>query len=738
MHQLEQVILDSNSSRKDKLEAFKSLELLGAKFQTRVCNAMIEIYDLDSILSLVSKMRRLKIIMNDTTRYLLTKAVNEKLSHAYENKEFSEVASILNLYSSLGLPRSLLGTFGSHAVPLPLFKMHDRDLFTALQQRDTAKVLSLLNSPFATIPNFLASFKHPFDNKTKLELFQVIRLKSLIPPTELYNQILNIYASSGDSKSASALFQEMNRNSVKPDIFTYNIMIKAYSNAADWFNLLRFFNNLIDSGVKLDKHSFNTIIAAFCRKKDTATALKYFKEMQIAQVEPDLWTFSTLIHSLRKNKDFVGMESLFSEMTGRGIRPNAFIYRALIGVHSSVNDYEKVTHYFQLMEKDGFEPDSFDFNAFLKANLHDTIAILELIEKAVTKFDSIDSAMANSFLNTLISSAAFLPSYEKLKERGFKHTTQTYYLLCKFSIDSGNFTALDKYLTEMHNTLSDNSDRLLVYKGIFAAFAGREDSKNAKKYFKQMVDAGLKPDVVVYTNLMQSCVSDVDLVNDWMDEMKSRGIQADAHALTVMINANAGDVILAENIYKKVIDPTLLTFNSMLNVYAKSGINFKTKMLGILTEMRNARIQPSLSTFNCIIEGLSRGGHAREALGVWKRLSGVDSSASTDLPFPVFKMPIDTCTICVALDACRFGYQSDPTLKDEAIKIWSFAQTCDLELVSNCLTSFVECMIAFNHPSTAVHYIEEGRRGTLYLKRSWCRTRKLFGLQNRCSSRMDT
>jgi pentatricopeptide repeat protein len=159
--------------------------------------------------------------------------------------------------------------------------------------------------------------------------------------------------------------------------------------------------------------------------------------------------------------------------------------------------------------------------------------------------------------------------------------------------------------------------------------------------------------------------------------------------------------------------PDVTTFGALLDCYAKNVKNMDD-ILYILKEMKESSVALDIIAWNNIMEGFSRADSEKDqkkALSIWKYLSGEQSYESLGLTLPVKALSIfpTSATLCIALDASKIG-----RFEKEAHDVWNYGQENDrVVLDSNVLTSYVECLASFGEKGAdrAVDLILRGIEG---------------------------
>jgi len=236
-------------------------------------------------------------------------------------------------------------------------------------------------------------------------------------------------------------------------------------------------------------------------------------------------------------------------------------------------------------------------------------------------------------------------------------------------------------------------------------------------YYEQMVSDGFAPDQKIYSKIIAASAGDLGRVEELFLEMTGNGIKPTIETFnqTIHLLAGGNDVEKVQHFMQRMrkdfkLKPDIHTFNVLLDLYAKRG-DYRGIII-VLHQISSLRLAPDLVTYTTIMDGFTRSNYCHKAIWIWKSLVFPDWPP-LDLPIKITQLDPDCATICVALDACKFGFASgrNSNFQEEAYAIWDYAQKSEVELVPNCLTSLVECLISFGQADVAVEFIERGFEG---------------------------
>jgi len=241
------------------------------------------------------------------------------------------------------------------------------------------------------------------------------------------NAIVAMYAALGDVASARAAFASLPDR----DVVAWTALIGAHADARELDEAFALFEEMQESGVRPDVISWNTLVSGFARNGDLGAALHLFDEMRLRGVEPGVNSWNCIISGCVQNALYEEAMGIFQEMCEskvpdsvtvasilpacaglqalrigkqlhsyvlrHGIKLNVYIGASLISLYSECGEFDyarvvfsyieeeknvtvwneliqlyiregrmdKAWEAFNLMHEDGLEPDIVTYNSFI-------------------------------------------------------------------------------------------------------------------------------------------------------------------------------------------------------------------------------------------------------------------------------------------------------------------------------------------------------------------------------------
>lgn len=201
-------------------------------------------------------------------------------------------------------------------------------------------------------------------------------------------------------------------------------------------------------------------------------------------------------------------------------------------------------------------------------------------------------------------------------------------------------------LTDAHSIAADSSARHAVpWNVLISTYVRHGLSCEALSAFRQMVDKGIKPDNYTYPSVLKACGDELDLDfgREIHKSIDTSGLEwcLFVHNALVSMYAKCGSVGEARNLFDKMPERDVISWNAMISGYASKGM--WKEAFELFERMRMGDSQVNSVTWNTIAGGNLQMGNYREALELVSqmRFRGVC---------------LDSITLIIGLGACsRLG-----------------------------------------------------------------------------------
>lgn len=167
---------------------------------------------------------------------------------------------------------------------------------------------------------------------------------------------------------------------------------------------------------------------------------------------------------------------------------------------------------------------------------------------------------------------------------------------------------------------------VVLYNVLFKLFREIKDFEQAEKLFDEMLQIGVKPDVVTFSTLIR-CAAVCSLPHkavELFERMPAFGCEPDFNVSSSMIYvyARTGNVDMALKLYdsakneKWVIRP--VAFSALIKMYGILG-NYDG-CLSVYNDMKVLGVRPNMVLYNALLYAMGRAKRARDAKGVYQEM----------------------------------------------------------------------------------------------------------------------
>lgn len=393
------------------------------------------------------------------------------------------------------------------------------------------------------------------------------------PDTAAFNGALNACANIGDTERFAHLFDEMPGFNAEPDVLTYNVMIKLCARANRKDLLVFVLERIIDEGIPPCSTTLTSLVAAYVGFGDLGTAEKMVQAMREGRLDlcrvlrdsnpetPDVKTDGAFAKLLPKSAISNGQDP---PLLPRAYYPDSRMYTTLMKGYMNEG---RVTDVVRMLEAMRLQQDS--------SSLPDHVTYTTVIS-ALVKSGSMDRA---------------------------RHVLAE---MARVGVPANRIT----------------------YNVLLKGYCQQLQMNKARDLLHDMAaDVGIEPDVVSYNILIDGCI----LVDDsagalaYFNEMRARGIGPTKVSYTTLMKAFAlaGQPKLAQKVFDEMMkDPRvkadLAAWNMLVEGYCRVGLVEEAKQ--IVERMREKGLQPDVSTYGSLANGIALARKPGEALLLWNEI----------------------------------------------------------------------------------------------------------------------
>ncbi|KAG8498799.1 hypothetical protein CXB51_005699 [Gossypium anomalum] len=408
-------------------------------------------------------------------------------------------------------------------------------------------------------------------------------------------------------------------------ILTYNSLLYNLRHAYIMWDV---YNEIKVAGATQSKQTNSIVIDGLCSQSKLQDAVSFLRETEAKGLGPSVVSLNTIMSRYCKLGFTDVAKSFFCMMLKYGLLPDAYSYNILIHGLCIAGSMEEALELTTDMEKHGVEPDIVTYNILMKG--------FDLLGQMGGAWMVIQR-MLDKGLNPML----------KMLSRGFQLSALSYCVLlsslCK--IGQVHEALVLFYEMENHGVEPDH----ITYSILIHGLCKQGEVQSALLLYKEMcsrsipqihIQNGMVLEARMYFDslVMNDCAHDIVLYNIMIDGYVKHGNLEEAVELYRLITEKGITPTtknftearrLMETIRLLGLEPTAVTYTTLLNAYCKDGN--RRCMLELLQEMHANGIRPTHVTYTVIIKGLCKQRKLQEAVQLLEdmRIEGLNPDQVT-------------------------------------------------------------------------------------------------------------
>ncbi|ORY92100.1 hypothetical protein BCR43DRAFT_80357 [Syncephalastrum racemosum] len=459
------------------------------------------------------------------------------------------------------------------------------------------------------------------------------------------NMLVHVFCAMGDVKSARLVVDGMVRSNYRPDIVTvrtliHGIRMQEVPSSSKVAAIIDLYENLAKQNMWIfSSEHYQVLLESFVAEGDIENSKRYYMTALRRAFTIDVSLFNVMINAYRQAREPDAALSVYKAMQKRDVQPNSATYHMLLSLlktHGKPQQYQRI--YRDLQKSD----------VRLNASHYEAMGVSPV--EALKEMHKLGVKPAVRDYNTFFSI--------HIKNNEFQEAKDLFDTMLKDRIEPDRTSysiVMDSVLKDIHSPVQSVFD-----------------------LYQDMLDRKLKPDVVVYTTLIQACAREnkIEQAFDILKDMEAHRVNPNEYTFNALLgllarmeNGNITENIhLGNMLWKKMsslrVTPEIRSYNNYLALLSKavqpvsswepkkaygSTLYMEPSMTPETTSMiklyyaMKRRLQPDFISYAIMINTLVHAGHLRAAMRIYE-----DSRiARTVLSVSVYN------TIMIALEKAR-------------------------------------------------------------------------------------
>ncbi|XP_057814057.1 pentatricopeptide repeat-containing protein At3g09040, mitochondrial-like [Cryptomeria japonica] len=418
--------------------------------------------------------------------------------------------------------------------------------------------------------------------------------------TLFQNNVINMYVKCGSLADARELFDQM----TKRDVFSWNIIIAAYRRNGCTHEALTVFHQMQQTGTQPDQFTFASILPACAKIKDMEKGMEIHQNIIEMGILSDV-VANALLDMYVKCGNIDKARKLFDNIPQK----NVVLWTAMIAGYAQIGFYDEALKLFKEMP----HRDVISWNVMIAGYAQNG-----LVEKALETFKQMQLAGVKPIPTTF---ASILPGCAKTGTLQQGMTIHQSIIECGYLSDVVIASALvDMYakcrrVHTAYKLFKKMPQRNVVsWNVIIAGYAQNGFFKRALETFKQMKLEGIKPDSTTFASILSACAK-MGYVEQGMDIHQSaieNGFLSDVIVTSALVDmyAKCGSVHMAYELFEKLPQRNVISWNAMISGYAQNG--FAEKALETFKQMQFEGVNPDSTTLASILPACAKMGALKQ------------------------------------------------------------------------------------------------------------------------------
>uniref|UniRef100_A0A7S1ULX4 Pentacotripeptide-repeat region of PRORP domain-containing protein n=1 Tax=Grammatophora oceanica TaxID=210454 RepID=A0A7S1ULX4_9STRA len=481
------------------------------------------------------------------------------------------------------------------------------------------------------------------------------------PNVVAYTVAIDAFGKRGRAEEAEALLRQMvESDNVQPNMVTFGSVMNAWSKATAVEDApdrcLELLHEMKRLELDLNVVIYSTIIDAFSQRGRAREAESLLRDMVDSKIMPNEVTYNAVMNGWSKSDESDGPDQcmrLMEEMSQLEMRPSVVTYSTIVDSFAKRGRPQEaetmLRNYIKEFGSGAAPRTMFNccINAWAKSNAE---TAPERCMRLIADMKQLGHRPDETSFNLLIEALG-----KRGRPREAEEVLWTAHQEDKNAAGVVSFTsAIAAWSGSDADDAPDQCKRLFdqmqqlgyhpnpfTVSGVISAFARRKRAEDADRVFRELLENKvLQPSVIWFNSMLNAWAkSDFDDAPDpcqkLIEEMNELGVEPTVVTYSSLIHAFGvrGKALEAETVFRdmveaKKVEPNTISFNTVLNAWAKSDdADAPDRCLQLLEEMGESQVlRPDIVSFATVIDSFGRRGRAQEADKLFRELADVDQA----------------------------------------------------------------------------------------------------------------
>ncbi|XP_057862807.2 pentatricopeptide repeat-containing protein At1g56690, mitochondrial [Cryptomeria japonica] len=402
---------------------------------------------------------------------------------------------------------------------------------------------------------------------------------------------------------------------------------------------------MFDGMAERDVSSWNTIIAAYRKHGYPRETLTLLHQMQRTGVKPDQFTFASILPVCAKIRALEQGMNIHPSIIERGFLSDVVVASALLDMYAKCRSLYKARELFDKMP----QRNVVSWNAMIAG-----YAQYGVFEEALRLFKEMPQPDVISWTAMVAGCAQHGVVDEAL--RFFKEMPQRNVVSWNAMITG---FAQNGFLEEAFSIFKEMPQRNVIsWTAMVAGYSQNGFVEKALETFKEMQVAGVKPDSTTFASVLPACAQMGALEQGMQIHLSI--IESGSSSGVLVVNAlidmyaKCGSICKARNLFDKMTQRDVASWNAMIAGYAQSG--FSEKALETFKQMQLTGLKANSITFVSILPACAKMGALEQGMNIHESI--IESGFLSDVA--VASVLVDMYSKCGSIQKARELFDKMP------------------------------------------------------------------------------
>lgn len=465
-----------------------------------------------------------------------------------------------------------------------------RRLFDEMPQRTTVSYNAMISAYIRNGCNVGKAY----------ELFSVLAERNLVS----YAAMIMGFVKAGKFHMAEKLYRETPYEFRDPACS--NALINGYLKMGEVNEALRVFENMGERDVV----SWSAMVDGLCRDGRVAAARDLFDRMP----DRNVVSWSAMIDGYMGEGFFQEGFCLFMDMKREGlVEVNSTTMTIMFKACGNCGRMSEGMQIHGLVSRLGFEFDNVLSNSVI--TMYCMLGCTDMADKVFCTVSDKDIVTWNSLISGYIHNNEVEAAYRVFGRMPVKDVISWTAMIAGFTKSGRVENAI-----ELFNMLPAKDD--FVWTAIISGFVNNKEYEEALHWYARMIWEGCKPNPLTISSVLAASAALVAL---------NEGLQIHTYILKMNLEYNlsiqnslisfyskSGNVVDAYRIFLDVIEPNVISYNSIISGFAQNG--FGDEALGIYKKMQSEGHEPNHVTFLAVLSACTHAGLVDEGWNIFNTM----------------------------------------------------------------------------------------------------------------------